>query len=160
MRKMADTPLTEQLAALDAALEAANERQRIAQRRSECEAEVSTRATAELRAYRDAVTFKQREPDSAEARRLTYELFDRIRQRGLVLESAGGGTLIVRDPAIRQEYEAALAARSKARAARRRFAAEHGDGLAAERQLAEGERLREAIESGNTAAAKEVLAGA
>jgi len=104
------------------------------------------------------VSFRKREPDPAEHRRLTLDLVKRIEADDLVLEALGRvGALQVVDPNIRDEYDEAHAEVLTARQARKAFAAEHAEEIEAEAKAADMEALRHAIGGDDPDAVKAAL---
>lgn len=145
--------LTEDLARLDQAVEAARERNEGARRQQRDDFHTAAReATRDLVTYRDAIQLRKADATPIEERpekerELTAEFFEKVRERGLVLAAAGnGGAVTIVDPSIDREAEAANAALVAARRERDEFAAENAEGIEQERKQAEMERLREAIQ--------------
>jgi len=153
--------LIAQLADLQADLVAAHEAEKAAEYRVEREYEVTVDATADLTAYRDDVLYKRRDPDTDYQHRLTRELFERCEAQGLVIEThgPGAGHLIVRDPAIKEAARAALDARQAARHAITNFEAKNRDALARERDRAETDAFKKALDDGDIDSVRKTLAG-
>ena len=152
--------LSDRLAALDSAVADASERRQRAWHRRQNEYEISVDATAPLTAYRDEVSFRKRQPDVEEQRRLTRELCERIEANGFVVEAAGGGAgmLIVRDPAVMDELEDAMKALDAAKQVRRAFARKHADEIRAETDAEAMDELRSALDGDDPARLREALA--
>ncbi len=157
---MSESPISERLAAHDAAVADAWERRQRAWRRRQNEFEVSVDATADLTAYRDQVRHRQRVADLDEQRTLTRALCERVQRAGLVFETAGtGGTLVVRDPRVMSDLEDARSALDTAKRARAEFLHVHGAEVDAERKHAEMDRIREALDGEDPARLREALVG-
>lgn len=150
----------DRLAVLEVAVSDADDRYREARRRVEREWSVTAETTDDLSQYRDDVQFKRRESSIEDQLRLTRELFERIEDRGLVLEASGGGRglLIVRDPSLVQEAEDARVAVNDAKRELSAFRAEHDGAIEAERKRVEAEAIREALAGDDPDKLREALA--
>jgi hypothetical protein len=120
---------------------------------------------ANLVAYRDTIEAKKPSatPEAerpARERELTAAYCDAIKQRGLVLMPIGQGTeVMVIDPALAAEYDAALAESIQASRAVQNFERANVAELEAERRRTDADKIREAIAGDDGDAIREALTG-
>jgi hypothetical protein len=91
---------------------------------------------------------------------LTRELCDAIVERGVLLQPAavfGGVGLVLIDPSVGDEIDAAQKAKSDATVALTAFDRDHGDDLAEERRAARTAAYQQAIDEGDLARAGDLL---
>lgn len=152
---------TERLAEMEEAVAEASKRYESAKSRAVNEWGVTAEACSALAEYRDDVSFKRRAADPEVQAALTRDLFAEVERRGLVLEAAGGGRgmLIVRDPSIVPESEAARLALNKAKGELDRYRRERAEEIEAERKAREAAAIREAIEGDDPDAIRAAIAG-
>lgn len=91
----------------------------------------------------------------------TDELIAKVREGGLAFDLSNiDRSVVIFDPAIRDEREAAQRALADARRALRRFEIDHADGLAAQEEAAEAQSIRDALAGNDPEAMRQALAGA
>lgn len=155
-----------QLAELEATAADANERVRAARsamqtRRGDAAREVA----ADLIEYRDTIEAKKPSatPEAerpARERELTAAFCEEVKQRGLVLMPIGQGTeVMVVDPSLTAEYDAAMAESIQASRAVQNFQGENAAELEAERRRSDADKIREAIAGDDGDAIREALTG-
>jgi hypothetical protein len=154
----------EQLADLEATAAAASERVQAARSALRTHREDAAReVAADLIEYRDAIEAKKPSatPEAdrpARERELTDAFLDAIRERGLVLMPVGAGTeLLVLDPTLTPEYDAALAAQIKANQEVKRFKVLCAEQLDEERRKADADRIKGALAGDDGDAIREAL---
>jgi hypothetical protein len=144
--------LTAQLADLEAVAADATKREKAARHALERHGgDAAREIAADLVAYRDAI--EARKPTATpEAERpareheLTAAYCEAVKQRGLVLMPVGEGTeVVVVDPSLDAEYQAALAAQIEASRAVAQFRTAHASELEAERRRADADQIRDAL---------------
>jgi hypothetical protein len=152
---------TEQLAALDAKVEEANQRYREAlhavERQDDFQAGVD--ALAGVTEYSRDVETKRREADVDELRRLTGIACERIVDEGLVLVVPAPGTIRLLDPSYEKEMQDALVAWNRAKADRDVFKMESHNERKAEADRAKMEAIRAALDGDDPVALDEALNG-
>jgi hypothetical protein len=154
----------ERLADLEAKAAAAGERVRAARSALQVHrGDAAREAAAELIEYRDAIEAKKPSatPEAdrpARERELTDRYLDAIRERGLVLMPVGPGTeVLVIDPALAAEYDAAFAAQIDANRQVEAFRTEFADQLDADRRRADADQIRDALAGDDGDAIREAL---
>jgi hypothetical protein len=155
---------SERLADLEATAAATTERVSAARNALERHGGDAAREIAtDLIEYRDAIEAKKpgATPEAdrpARERELTDAYCEAVRQRGLVLMPVGQGTeVVVIDPALAAEYDAALAAQVRANRAVRDFQSKHAADLEDERRSADAARIKDALAGDDGDAIREVL---
>jgi hypothetical protein len=168
---MMDTPLTDELAKLDAAVSEARSRRdeakagRAARKRERHEA--VREVTADLLAYADAVAFKlpdapPEEDRPARERELTDAFLDAVRERGLIVHAHRdqGDTVTLVDPGLADD-PSAEADRELATARREReaFTEAEVEGLEAERRATDAAQIRDALKGDDPDAIRDAING-
>jgi hypothetical protein len=123
--------------------------------------------TSDLAEFHNAINFHKPEAVVPEKRaereaELTATLLDSIREEGLTLVPVVGNgrpALVIHDPAVDEELNAALAKVNDLSRDIAHFVSIHGADLEAERSKAEADRIRETLEGDDPAAMRDALLG-
>jgi hypothetical protein len=150
---------TEQLAALDAKVEEANQQYREALRAVERQDpfQAGVDALSEVLDYHRDIEAKRREANTEELQRLSAKACDQIRERGLVFEVPAPGTIRLTDPSYDEAMDAALANWNRVKAERDVFAMESHTKRKAEADRATMDKVRAAMDGDNLDALREAL---
>lgn len=158
--------LTEQYAQLDTAVEEAEDALSAARQRQRTgRLDTAREVLSPLADLHSAIRFNRPDappPEERDEAKLsaTRDLFAAIEERGLTLvpiEAPEGPGLVVVDPSIDADYDAALAAKGEAVRKLVKFNRENTEGLSAERKAARAAAYRKAIDDGDLDLADRLL---